>query len=160
LVTPTPQKCVHCRERAVRPTVLSLYTQEMEHDGRKYIVHLMNFQVFQCSNCSEILLDDSATERLTDALREAAGLLAPSEIRRNREALGLTQQQLADSLRISMFTLSRWESGAQIQQRCMDLSLRAFFDVEEFRDYVGASDQQRGASIAIGVSPRPANAPI
>jgi len=148
LTIPSVQKCLNCRQRAVRPTVLPLYTQEMEHDGRKYSISLKNLHVYQCGNCSEIVVDDSGTDRLTDALRAAAGLLLPSEIRRNREALGLTQQQLADFLRISMFTLSRWESGAQIQQRCMDLSLRAFFDVEEFRKYVGASAHAGGASIA------------
>ena len=138
MATPSFQKCIHCRERAVQRAILPNYTQEMEHEGKTYKVTLANFEVYQCANCGEASLDAAATERLTDALRAEVGLLAPSEIRRKREAFGLNQQQLADLLRISMYTLSRWESGGQIQKKSMDLMLRAFFDVPEFRHYVGA----------------------
>ena len=138
---PAPRKCVKCREREVYLTTLPSHVEEMEHDGRKYAVSLQNFEVWQCRNCSETALDDSATQRLTDALRSAAGLLTPVEIRRNREALGFTQQQLADYLRISMFTLSRWETGAQIQQRTMDALLRVFFQSTEARNILGVPGQ-------------------
>jgi DNA-binding transcriptional regulator YiaG len=57
---------------------------------------------------------------LSESLRDAAGLLSPEQIRQNREALRLTQKQLANLMRISESTLSRWETGGQIQQRCMD----------------------------------------
>jgi DNA-binding transcriptional regulator YiaG len=105
----------------------------MEHDGRKYQVSVADFPVLQCQKCGAIILDDSANLRLDDALRDAAGILKPAEIRQNREALSLTRQQLADLLRISMFTLTRWETGAQIQQRAMDTLLRLFFQSGEAR---------------------------
>ena len=100
----------------------------------KYSVTLTGFNVLQCKRCSEIVLDDAADERLSEALRKEAGLLSPQEIHQNRLALGYTQQQLADYLRISMFTLSRWETGAQIQQRGMDALMRVFFQSREARD--------------------------
>jgi putative zinc finger/helix-turn-helix YgiT family protein len=132
---------MHCRERAVSPTTVPSYPVEMEHDGRKYSFSVPNLDVLQCQNCREIILDDSANDRIFDALRVSAGLLTPAEIRQNRDALGYTQQQLADYLRISMFTLSRWETGAQIQQRAMDALLRVFFQSNEARRILGVPDE-------------------
>ena len=129
---------MHCRERTVSPATLPSYEDEVEHDGRKYTVTLTNFPVLQCGNCAEILLDDEADEKISDALRTQVGLLFPAEIRRRREALHLTQKQVASSLQISESTLSRWETGAQLQQRCMDKFLRAFFDLKALRNYLGA----------------------
>jgi putative zinc finger/helix-turn-helix YgiT family protein len=138
VAVPSVRRCLHCRERAVVPTTLPFYDKQMEHDGRPYAICLSNFEVLQCTNCHSIVLTEEANIRLTDALRTAAELLTPQEIRRNRDALGYTQQQLADYLGISMYTLSRWETGAQIQQRVMDRFLRLFFDVPEARCYLGA----------------------
>ncbi len=70
-----------------------------------------------------------------------------------RESLGLTQKQLADFLLISDSTLSRWETGGQIQQKSLDRLLRAFFALEEFREYVGAPI--RGAHESLGSIPQP-----
>jgi DNA-binding transcriptional regulator YiaG len=135
---PALRKCMYCRERAVSPTTLPSYIAALEHDGRKYPVVVEDFRVLQCQRCGAIILEDSANERLDEALRTAAGILKPAEIRQHREALGLTRQQLADLLRISMFTLTRWETGAQIQQRAMDTLLRLFFQSGEARRILGA----------------------
>ncbi len=142
-MTPTLRKCMACRERAVAPTTLPTYTADLEHDGRGYTVTINDFQVLQCQRCGAIVLDDAADDRLSDALRQKAGLLTPGEIRANREKLGLTQQQLANALRISMYTLSRWETGGQIQQRAMDAFLRVFFESSEARAILRA-DQSGG----------------
>ena len=40
-------------------------------------------------------------------------------------------------LRVAKETVSRWETGAQIQQRAMDLLLRLFFDIPEVRRQLG-----------------------
>ncbi len=131
------RKCTHCRQRAVSSVTLPSYVTEMEHDGRKYRVELTDLRVLKCSNCGELVLDDEAYDRLFSALGSAAGLLAPAEIRRQREALGLKQRELANLLQISESTLSRWETGAQMQQRCMDKFLRAFFAVVPLRQFRG-----------------------
>lgn len=136
---PFPWKCGTCRERAVQPAVLPAYATELEHDGRKYPISLTDFAVLQCAHCKTVMLDDDANRKLSDALRSAAGLLAPAEIRRFREWLGLTQRDLAAYLRIAESTLSRWETGAQIQQRGMDTLLRTFFWVPEARAFLGAT---------------------
>jgi putative zinc finger/helix-turn-helix YgiT family protein len=125
------------------PTVLPVYTAEMEHDGRKYSVSLSDFHVLRCENCGKLVLDDAADKRLDDALRAKVGLLFPADIREQRTSLNLSQNDLAGLLGISVFTLSRWESGAQIQQRCMDKFLKTFFDVKEAREYLAAGECSR-----------------
>ncbi len=142
----SPRKCLSCRETQVLPTVLPSHIEEMEHDGRKYSVALADFRVLKCQNRGELVVDDEADEVLAKALRDAAGLLTPAEIRRSRESLGYTRQQLADSLRISMFTLSRWETGVQILQRAMDAFLRVFFRSAEARSVLGARAREDAAA--------------
>jgi putative zinc finger/helix-turn-helix YgiT family protein len=140
MVARPPNKCLICREKAVSPTTLASYATEIEHDGRKYALTVADFQVLQCQNCGEIYLDVAANERLSDALRAAAGLLAPTEIREKREGLGLTQKQLASLLRIPDFTLSHWEAGAQIQQGSMDAFMRVIFQSAEARRILDTHD--------------------
>ena len=148
MAAPSAQKCMVCRERTVVPTRLDSYTTDLEHDGRKYAIAIADFPVVKCRNCGEVYLDDAADERLSEALRAAAGLLSPAEIRRGREGFGLTQKQLAGLLRIAEFTLSRWETGVQIQQRSMDAFLRIFFQSGEARRLLRALDAEQGESPA------------
>lgn len=73
---------------------------------------------------------------VSDALRKAAGLLSPEQIRRGRESLGLTQKQLARNLQVCEAELSRWETGGQIQQRSFDRLMRIYFQVPEARRFL------------------------
>ncbi len=86
------------------------------------------------------MLGDQEQGRISHALRSAAGLLEPSVIRAHREALGLTQRELAGLLLIAESTLSRWETGARIQRRVMDRLLRAFFELEPLRECLKSLD--------------------
>lgn len=131
-----PRKCVNCGGKTVSPVVLPEYETRLEHDGRPYMVRLQNFSARQCSSCGELTYDNDATVRLVEALRVEAGIMSPGEIKRRRIELGFTQKQMAGLLQISESTLSRWETGAQLQQRCMDLLLRAFFAMPSFREFV------------------------
>lgn len=123
---PFPWKCPTCRERSIVRTVVP-YTVDCAHDGRTYQVHIADLTVPCCEKCGDMIFDTPATLRIDQALREQIGLLSPEQIRRNREALGLTQEQLATNLGIAAATISRWESGHQIQQRAMDRLLRLYF---------------------------------
>ncbi len=133
---PPPWKCRTCRERKVVP-IETDYTAEMEHDGRAYQVTVKNLRILECENCHARTLPDEAEAKLAEALRYQAGLLMPSQIRESREKLGLSQAVLAEYLRVAPETVNRWEKGGQIQQRAMDLLLRAFFDLPSFRHYLG-----------------------
>ena len=147
-------KCGRCRQRAVALATVP-YTIQIDHDGRKYDVHLPALTVPRCTNCGEVAIDEVADRMIEEAFRREAGLLTPETIRRNREALGLTQKELAGLLAVGEATLSRWETGAQIQQRSLDRLLRAFFAFPDLR--AALAEEQRaprlGRTWAFGQSP-------
>lgn len=129
---PPPWKCGTCHKREVVRAVIP-YQAEIEHDGRTYLVTLPDLAVLRCQHCSAIVLDDAANEKISQAFRQEVGLLTPEEIRQGREALGLTQKQLASHLKVAEATLSRWETSAQIQQRSLDQLLRIYFGFPNVR---------------------------
>ncbi|MCI0682893.1 MAG: helix-turn-helix domain-containing protein [Gemmataceae bacterium] len=120
------KRCAKCRERTVVLAPVS-YTTKMHHDGREYTVTIPDLVVPRCAKCKRFTLDHDASSCIDAAFRKHIDLLSPEEIRSQREALGLTQEELAEKLRIAAATLSRWETGTQIQQRSLDLLLRLFF---------------------------------
>lgn len=130
------KKCGSCRQRAVALAAVP-YTTPIDHDGRKYTVHIPDLVVPQCAKCGTVVLDEEANRQISAAFRQEAWFLPPEQIRRHRLALGLTQQVLADRLGVAVSTLSRWETGAQIQQRSLDRLLRAFFALPELRQALG-----------------------
>lgn len=133
---PFPRKCPECRKRAVSPAVRD-YSARIEHDGRAYDVSVQGLPVLACTECGEFTLPPESEKLVSDELRSAAGLLTPEEIRDGRKRHNLTQKALAEQLDIAEATLSRWETGAQVQQRAFDKLLRAYFDVPELRAYLG-----------------------
>jgi putative zinc finger/helix-turn-helix YgiT family protein len=154
------RKCPTCREGVLTEAVVD-YQTEMEHDGRAYDIEVPNLAVLRCDKCGSIVLPDESYERLADALREKAGLLFPAEIVRGREQLGLSQKDFAQMLGVAPATVSRWETGAQLQQRVMNDFLNAFFHVPELRTYLmrlkGVHKEPNGqaASLPATVSPTP-----
>lgn len=146
---PFPWKCGRCGQRAVKPAIMP-YSVQIEHDGRSYTVDLPDLAAPRCKACGEIVMDQAANRQVTDAFQRQIGLLTPEQIRRNREAIGMTQKQLAGRLGIAEATLSRWESGGQIQQRAMDRLMRLYFALEEVRQAL--SDDARIGSLGATVS--------
>jgi DNA-binding transcriptional regulator YiaG len=130
------RKCSDCRQRAVVPETLAAYAEDMSHDGRTYRVTVQDFDVLKCQNCGAMVFNETANQRLSAALREAVVLLSPEQIRAGRTRIGLSQKAFANAIRIAESTLCRWETGAQIQQRCMDLFLRLVFDIPAVLAYL------------------------
>lgn len=118
-----PKRCGKCGRQAMRLATVP-YDTTIEHDGRTYRVEIPEFSVPRCSNCKAISIDDEADQQISAAFRRAARLLAPEDIRQGRERLGLKQKEFANLLGVGEATVSRWETGAQIQQRAMDRFLR------------------------------------
>ena len=126
------RKCGKCRQKAVVLATVP-YTIPIAHDGRKYEVALPSLSVPKCGNCGAISIDNEADRQIDKAFRRVAGLLSQEEIREGRKKLGYEQQEFADLLGISASTLSRWETGAQVQQRFHDGILRAIFVLPALR---------------------------
>jgi len=136
---PFPWKCPECGRKEVRPVTIP-HTSEIRHDGRLHVVELSALRVPRCESCGELVFDNDADEQIYRALREQLGLLSPERIRENRDALKLSQRQLAEQLGVAVETISRWENGLLIQTRAMDRYLRVYFGVPEVRAALVGSD--------------------
>lgn len=93
-----------------------------------------------CPNCHEVVLRFDDARRLgEDAIaiyRKKHGLLSADEIRAIRERFGLTQGELARLLHLGANTISRWESGRNVQTAAMDMLLRLIRDLPGSLDYL------------------------
>ncbi len=92
--------------------------------GRTYEVRT---SAHVCPKCGYYLVEAADTpelmRNLADAYRREAGLLTSDQIRAYREALGMSQQQLADYLKVGVASVKRWELGA-IQDAANDEHIR------------------------------------
>jgi len=93
-----------------------------------------------CPKCGEVVLRFQDSKRLgEDAIaiyRKKHGLLSADEIRAIRAQFDLTQADLAHLLRLGANTVSRWESGRNVQTAAMDILLRLIRDLPASIDYL------------------------
>lgn len=134
------RKCGNCREKQLRLVTVP-YQTTRHHDGQDYELALADVVLLACSACGNRIVPMDSEERLMAALRQAAILLTPEEIRDNRVRLGLSQGKLASELGVTEDTLSRWEAGLLIQTRALDNLLRAFFSLPSLRSYLSKSEK-------------------
>ena len=96
----------------------------------------------RCPKCSEVVLRLDEARHLNQAAltlyRRKYGLLSSDEIRSFRERFGLTQVELGRLLRLGSNTISRWESGRNVQTAAMDVLLRLIRDLPGNLDYLRA----------------------
>jgi putative zinc finger/helix-turn-helix YgiT family protein len=117
-----------------------------EHHGvLRHLVNGENVAVphaahLRCPKCKEVVLRLEDARRLgEDAVaryRRKYGLLSAAEIRGIRERFELTQGELAKLLHLGLNTVSRWESGRNVQTGAMDVLLRLLRDVPGSLEYL------------------------
>ena len=94
----------------------------------------------RCPECDEVVLRFADARRLQeDAIaiyRKKHGLLSADEIRAIRDRFGLTQGELARLLHLGANTISRWESGRNVQTEAMEMLLRLLRDLPGSLDYL------------------------
>jgi len=94
----------------------------------------------KCPKCGEIVLGFKEAKRLhedaSEIYRRKHGLLSADEIRAIRERFNLNQADLARLLRLGANTVSRWESGRNVQTAAMDILLRLIRDLPGSIDYL------------------------
>ena len=94
----------------------------------------------KCPKCGEIVLRFQEAKRLhedaSEIYRRKHGLLSAGEIRAIRERFDLNQANLARLLRLGANTVSRWESGRNVQTAAMDMLLRLIRDLPGSIDYL------------------------
>jgi len=129
---PFPWKCINCGKKSVRESIVT-HQVDIEYDGRTYPVTVDGLKTPKCEDCGFVQPDAEACEAITLEFLSQAKLLTPKQIRSNRESQSLTQKQLASALGVAETTVSRWENGAQIQQRSLDNLMRLFFGMPQVR---------------------------
>lgn len=137
---PFPWHCPKCRRKEVQPAVIS-YRCDMTHDGQLYSVTVPELTVPRCGHCGELVFNYPAEEQIRHALRRQLCLLTPDDISAARKTLSLSQKDLTDRLGLTEATISRWETGDQIQSRAMDNLLRVFFALPEVRSVLLGTNQ-------------------
>jgi putative zinc finger/helix-turn-helix YgiT family protein len=94
----------------------------------------------QCASCGEVVLGYESARALqehgVEVYRQRHDLLTAEEIRSFRQQLGLTQAQLAALLQLGLNTVSRWESGRNVQSGALDILLKLLRDVPGTLDYL------------------------
>ncbi len=94
----------------------------------------------RCPKCREVVLRMDQARMLRESAlkiyRSRYDLLSAEEIRSIRERYRLTQVQLARLLRLGGNTISRWESGRNVQTAAMDILLRLIRDIPESLRYL------------------------
>ncbi len=81
------KRCAECRQKTMAIAVVP-YDIQIDHDGKKYDVHVPALSVPQCADCGALSIDEVASAQIDDAFRQKAGLLSPADIRSNRIRLG------------------------------------------------------------------------
>ena len=76
----------------------------------------------------EELLSGQALAKLDQVKARYMGLMLPEEIRRLRQAQGLTQREMSELLQMGGKTFTRWESGLERPSRSLNLLLRSLAD--------------------------------
>lgn len=98
----------------------------------------------KCPECGEIVLRFQEAKRLhedgVEVYRRKFGLLSADEIRALRERFRLSQADFARLLRLGANTVSRWESGRNVQSASMDMLLRLIRDLPGSIDYLRDHD--------------------
>ena len=107
-------------------------------NGEKVMVPSASF--LKCPQCHEVVLryDEARhlSERALEIYRKKYGLLSADEIRSIRERFRLTQAGLAKLLRLGSNTISRWETGRNVQTAAMDVLLRILRDLPGSLEYL------------------------
>jgi putative zinc finger/helix-turn-helix YgiT family protein len=141
-----PRRCGKCGQQRMELATVP-YATTIEHDGRSFHVEIPALTVPRCAKCKALSIDDAADQQISAAFRREARLLTPEEIRQGRENLELTQKQLASLLGLGEATVSRWETGAEVQQLAMDRFLRLCFTSPEAEELL-RKDFQMSAKMA------------
>jgi putative zinc finger/helix-turn-helix YgiT family protein len=105
-----------------------------------------------CKACGFSYVGEEGMEAREIAIRRHLGLLLPQEIVLLRQRCEMSQRRFAEFTRIGVASLSRWESGQQMQGAAMDSYLRLLFVPENVNRLKEL--QEVGASKRMHASPR------
>ena len=90
--------------------------------------HTLRVPVSLDPHTGEEMLTAEAIDRIETAKARYMGLLQPSEIKKLRERLGLTQKQISELLQSGEKSWTRWETGKARPSRMVNVLLRLVYE--------------------------------
>jgi putative zinc finger/helix-turn-helix YgiT family protein len=145
---PFPWLCSRCAAEKVFPEKIT-YETTLRYEGRNYQLVVAEVPALKCKDCGETLLNNESDDFLARAFRDELKLLQPENIREGRKLWNLNQREFAEVLGVAEESISRWETGAQMQSRVVDKIMRVYFASPEARAVLAAA--KTDATIGTGV---------
>jgi len=145
---PFPWLCGQCGAGKVFPDKIT-YDTTLRYEGRDYQIVVPELPALKCQDCGETLLNNESDAELSRVFRDQLKLLQPETIREGRRRLGFSQREFAELLGVAEESVSRWETGAQMQSRVVDKIMRVYFASPEAREVLDAAktDASVGTSV-------------
>jgi putative zinc finger/helix-turn-helix YgiT family protein len=149
-----PARCPVCGKADLR-SLLHDECFDYEADGERVTVAAKGVPIERCPDCGETFSGPPAWQIRGEAIRQALGLLSPTEVVVLRERLGLSQLDFAKLTGIAEAKIVDWKLGRLVPSRAMDNLLRLLAATPD-----GAKLLQRNGSLVAAhpAMPRPVNA--
>lgn len=116
---------LECPDCASTESTCSCETQRFEYgQGPGSVVLSCTVPVYTCAVCNAHWTGPEAEDIRQEAVCRHLGRLTPREIRSIRDAYGLSQAEFSRLTGFGEASLSRWETGIQVQNASSDRLLR------------------------------------
>ncbi|MEO8598053.1 MAG: type II TA system antitoxin MqsA family protein [Candidatus Solibacter sp.] len=126
-------KCFQCQKGKMIPAIAGMTARVR---GEEIPVKT---EAMVCKHCGFTVMTDAQSHAYTiasaDAYREKHGLLTNRELKEVRNRLKISQQALANFLKVGVASWKRWEAGL-IQDEAMDELIRLKTDLPTARENV------------------------
>ena len=90
-------------------------------------------------SCTRFFIPELHIDKISKELRVHLCFLQPEEIRAKLNSLGINQSDFANRIGVAKESVSRWMTGAVIQNRAMDNLMRLFLGLESVRNVLTAN---------------------
>lgn len=124
-------------------------TETFEYKKRK--ITIPNYIAYKCNACKESIVDKktlkSSGKILKERKREIDNLLSVKEVKKIRESLGFTQEQMSEVLGGGLKGFARYELGYVTQSKAMDNLLRIIDKYPSVINVIWNRTQAKGKKI-------------
>ena len=143
---PYPRTCVEC-DNALVVRLAIPYNAEVKHDGKLHSFFIAELCIDKCKECGEEYFTSETDSQISKELRVYLCFLQPEEIRAKLHALGINQSDFAKRIGVAKESVSRWLTGAVIQNRAMDNLMRLFLGLDSVRSVLTENGPREGLGL-------------
>lgn len=143
---PYPRTCVECDNETVVCTTIP-YNAEVKHDGKLHAFLIPELRIDKCTACGEEYFSSETDSQISKELRVHLCFLQPEEIKTKLNAFGINQSDFAKRIGVAKESVSRWLTGAVIQNRAMDNLMRLFLGMDSVRHVLTENGPREGLGV-------------